>query len=186
MIKLDHPYVPVSQFLPEFHQLLDLYQELKPKTVLEIGSEFGGTLWHWLHFAEPDTRVCNIDLGRAPSTFPLPLMWQSWVPDGVSLRTIIGPSQDLDNWTAALEFLDWKPDFCFIDGDHTYKGVSMDWQLYGRVSKVTVFHDLVQHHPHFAVGRLFQELKEEGYRTEEFWSDGPLQAGGGIGVVYVR
>jgi hypothetical protein len=53
--------VPLLQSAGEFAALLDLYRALEPRTVLEIGSLLGGTLWHWLRFAPPGALVLNID-----------------------------------------------------------------------------------------------------------------------------
>ena len=116
----------------------------------------------------------------------LPLMWQSWCPDGVELLTIQGQSQDAHVETRVIEYLGDDIDFCFIDGDHTHKGVKHDFYAYGMRSKVVVLHDLIRHKPHFGVGRLFNELKQN-YKTDEFWSHGlEQQNAGGMGVVYVN
>jgi hypothetical protein len=182
-----NPYVTTSQFSPEFDRLIELYEELQPKRVLEIGSQFGGTLWHWLRLAKPGARVLNIDplWGNGSQLFNPLFAWRSWVPKGVEFTTLIGYSQTDGFAQKALEWLGGPPDFCFIDGDHTYQGVLKDWQDYGAQSKVTAFHDLTQHKPHFGVHLLFDEIKADR-RTDEFWSDGPgIQNGGGIGVAYI-
>jgi cephalosporin hydroxylase len=190
MKRHNNPYVHTSQFEPEFSRLVALYRDLEPKTVLEIGTEYGGTLWYWTHLAKPGTKIANIEMviTRGHGMI-LPLMWQSWLPEGVELTTIQGRSQDAHVENQVVEYLGDlgdKIDFCFIDGDHTYKGVKHDFYVYGMRSKVVVFHDLIRHKPHFGVGQLFNELKPN-YKTDEFWSDGPRhQPGGGIGVVYVN
>ena len=187
MRKHNNPHVPTSQFEPEFSKLVALYVDLNPKTVLEIGTEYGGTLWHWTHEALPGTKIANIEpaVVRGYGCI-LPLMWQSWLPKGVELQTIQGYSQDAHIESQVIQYLGDEIDFCFIDGDHTYKGVVQDWFTYGIRSKVVVLHDLIRHKPHFGVGRLFNELKPK-YKTDEFWSHAPgKQNGGGIGVVYVN
>ena len=180
----ENPYVPTSQFSPEFDQLIVLYSELKPMTVLEIGTQHGGTLWHWLHRAPDGARVMNIDPLLTSADCPgmdLLRIWKSWARNGVEFKTIVGLSQDVAE--EALEWIGGKIDFLFIDGDHTYRGVSKDWDLYAEHAKVIAFHDLVKHQPHFGVTRLFKEIKEDGYETREFYSRGN-QKGGGIGVVF--
>lgn len=183
MRRFDNPYVPTSQWSPEFGKLLHLYKQTRPMRVLEIGSQYGGTLWHWLHHAPPGARVVNIDLGLAPSMMPLEMVWQSWCPDDVKLMTVFGASQAPHIRDLVFEFLG-SIDFCLIDGDHTLKGVSLDWEMYGQRSKVTAFHDLVRHKPHFGVPELWETLKGK-YETDEFWSEPGEQPYGGIGVVYV-
>jgi cephalosporin hydroxylase len=175
--------VPVSQFSPEFENLLALYDELRPKRVLEIGSQHGGSLWEWIHRAPKDAKLVNIDpmLGDSIS-FDRIRMWTSWLSGEQQLLTLRGMSQDTKIQERAFSFLGEPPDFCFIDGDHTYDGVKLDWQMYGIHSRVVAFHDLINHKPHFGIRRLFLELKET-YRTTEFWSANE-QTGGGIGVVF--
>lgn len=177
-------YVKVSQFSPEFDNLLELYDTLQPKRILEIGTQFGGSLWEWIHRAPDDAKFVNIDpLMDYSISFDRLRMWQSWCSGEQQLLTIVGMSQDLKNVERAHSFLGGHPEFCFIDGDHTYDGVKMDWQYYGALSDIVVFHDLVNHRPHFGVRQLFTELKESGKRTKEFWSTAG-QNGGGIGVVF--
>ena len=45
----------------EINQLRELYIQLKPKKVLEIGSYLGGTLMIWITNAEKDALICTID-----------------------------------------------------------------------------------------------------------------------------
>jgi predicted O-methyltransferase YrrM len=72
-------------------------------------------------------------------------------------------------------------DLVFIDGDHRYEGVKADWENYGRLGKVVVFHDIVRH-PDGArnapqVWRLWQEL--EGNKSQFIGPDSLM----GLGVV---
>ena len=30
----------------------------------------------------------------------------------------------------------------FIDGDHSYRGVKQDWEMYGHLGKQVIFHDI--------------------------------------------
>lgn len=182
----ENPYVPTSQFSPELDNLIALYCELKPMTVLEIGTQHGGTLWHWLHQAPDGAKVMNIDPLLTSVDCPgmdLLRIWKSWARNEVELRTIVGLSQDAKTWSEAIEWLGETIDFLFIDGDHTYRGVRRDWELYAGRAKVIAFHDLVKHQPHFGVTKLFAEIKADGYETKEFFSQGN-QKGGGIGVVF--
>jgi len=182
----ENPYVHTSQFVPEFDHLIALYEELQPMTVLEIGSEFGGTLWQWLHRAPDGARVMNIDpliSAQECKGIDIIRIWQSWARPEIVFRTIVGFSQNPEVAKAALEWLGESIDFLFVDGDHTYRGAKMDWDLYAPHAKVIVFHDLIKHQPHFGTPKLFEEIKSEGYKTQEFYSD-TRQSGGGIGVVY--
>ena len=184
MRHFENPYVPTSQYSPEFDQLVALYCDLKPMTVLEIGTMHGGTLWHWLHQAPDGARVVNIDpLVTNTPGMDLLRMWKSWAREGVEFKTIVGLSHNVSTWAVTLDWLGGSIDFLFIDGDHTYRGVKRDWDLYAERAKVVAFHDLIQHQPHFGVTKLFKELKDKGLETCEFYSQ-KNQSGGGIGVVF--
>lgn len=180
-------HIPVSQFHPEFTNLREFYRKAAPKTVLEIGSQHGGTLWYWMHEAEPGTKIVNIDPLLNPiAGVDLVRMWQSWATPRVSLKTMVGMSYDKRIRMEVLDHFDRKIEWCFIDGDHTYRGAYQDFYNYGRFAKIIVFHDLVDHLPHFGVGKLFRQLQAQGFRSREFWSRQPpySQAGGGIGVIF--
>lgn len=71
-------------------------------------------------------------------------------------------------------------DFVFIDGDHTYEGVKLDWAWYGPLGKTVAFHDINLTENAHAVPRAWGEIKGMGYRTVER-IDG-YQCG--IGVVF--
>ena len=81
-----------------------------------------------------------------------------------------------------------KVDFLFIDGDHTYEGVSMDFHNYKQMVKlggIIAFHDIVRHQKETRaeVDQLWSELKKV-YRYDEFVAS-PRQEKYGIGVIYV-
>src|SRR3990172_13304780 len=119
-----NPHVPVhtAQRTWELMQLVNLYRGLEPTRVLEVGTEIGGTLWHWLQNATPPALVVSVD--DMASLNPeqrerLPGMWQVWCPEGVSLETITADSKD-PGTIARVSSLLPEVDFLFIDGDHTY------------------------------------------------------------------
>ena len=78
-------------------------------------------------------------------------------------------------------------DAALLDGDHTYAGVSKDWQLYRNIAPIIAFHDIVGtgqaekvHGNPVEVPRLWAEVKDSGVETVEFVSEGSKM---GIGVV---
>jgi hypothetical protein len=64
-------------------------------------------------------------------------------------------------------------DLAFIDGDHTYRGCSSDYEAVGRHAKICMFHDIndkfVRNHPanDGGVPRLWQEIKHSKPRSDE-------------------
>jgi predicted O-methyltransferase YrrM len=174
--------VPIFQWEQEFTQLLDVYRELAPRRVLEVGSYFGGSLFHWLQNAPEGSTVVSVD------SYAVGVdnrhLYHDWVPDGVSLQVIAGKSAAESTVTQAKA---WAPyDFIFIDAGHYYTEVRADWDAYlplAQKGAVVAFHDILTHseHPEIEVGRLWAEVKED-FETEEIVAN-PDAAGGGIGVV---
>jgi predicted O-methyltransferase YrrM len=176
--------VPIFQWEQEFTQLLDLYRELAPKRVLEVGTYHGGTLYHWLTNAAEGAKIATVDSyavgvdNRA--------LYDTWVPGGVKLKVIAGRSAAESTVAQAKE---WAPyDFIFIDAGHYYTEVKADWEAYlplAQKGAVVAFHDILPPsvvHPEIEVARLWAEIKAEGYETEEFIAN-PEADWGGIGVV---
>ena len=177
--------VPIFQWEAEFNNLLDLYRELAPQRVLEIGTYYGGTLYHWLRNANPGTRVVTLD-SYAVGVDNRPL-YDDWVPAGVILDVFAGDSQDpvMADRIRAFSPYDWV----FIDAGHYYLEVRRDWVLYGpmcRPGGVVVFHDILpptERHPEIEVNQLWRELQAAGFKTLEIIDD-PHAEWGGIGVLY--
>lgn len=189
----DIPSLIVSQKRYELECLVNIYKKLQPKYVLEIGTQEGGTLYEWIKHAVPGAVICNIDIlenqpqGRGEALID---KWHSWRRDDIELFTYIGHSQD----PAAIEFVKAhlpRIDFAFIDGNHRYAGVKMDWENYAPMVEkgVVAFHDIMTPtsglQDHITVVKLWNEIQHLGYITQEFWSE-EKPSWGGIGVVYVQ
>ena len=54
--------IVLTQYEPEFEDLLNLYIPLNAKNVLEIGSYFGSSLHHWLYYSAENARIISIDV----------------------------------------------------------------------------------------------------------------------------
>ena len=182
-----------SQHQYELDQLIDIYKRLKPRYVLEIGTQEGGTLYHWCKHAKQGTVICNIDiLENQPANRHEELVnrWHSWRKPNTELFTHIGSSQK----PPAVEFVKKhlpRIDFLFIDGNHRYQGVKADFLTYAPYVKngVIAFHDLMTPtngiQNHIQVGKLWEEIRRAGFLTREIWcQDKQTQAWGGIGLVF--
>jgi len=185
-----HGKVVTAQIDWELKELIRIYEELAPAHVLEIGSQFGGTLWYWMQHAAPDSVIVNIDIlqnMKPEDVARLPGEWASWARSDVRQYTLLGRSDDPPVKAHALDYLDYDIDFLFIDAVHTYEGAKADFESYGPYvlpGGVIVLHDLIapSFSPHIQVWQLWREIQAAGYVTKE------LRAGadwGGIGVVYV-
>ena len=183
-----HGPVTTAQIDYELWELIRIYDDLEPLTVLEIGSQWGGTLYYWLEGAADGATIANIDILQGMSEadkVALPKQWRSWRPVGVELHTFIGRSDDPAIFEQVFSVMP-EIDFLFIDAVHTYEGAKHDFERYGalvRPGGVIALHDLVtpSFSPHIQVGKLWREIQEAGYMTRE------IRAGadyGGIGVVF--
>jgi len=84
-----------------------------------------------------------------------------------------------------------KIDFLFIDGDHRYRGVKKDFQLYSSLVKengLIAFHDILFHPnvPACKVYKFWNEIKGK-YKNMEFIDsedDHGWGQWGGIGIIY--
>jgi predicted O-methyltransferase YrrM len=132
----------------ELAPLLGLVMPQRPRRVLEIGTARGGTLWAWCRVAAEDATVVSVDLPGGP--------FGGTGCDASLVRTFAGPGQTLalleadshvSETRAEVESLLAGPvDLLFIDGDHTYDGVRVDYELYAplvRRGGLVAFHDIV-------------------------------------------
>lgn len=162
----------------ELATLLELLAAADVKVMVEVGSYAGGTLYAWQHIC-PD--VITVDL---PGT-------GTYAATGMekqlhSSTAVFGDSHDPLTLETLKSVLPGPVDFLFIDGDHSYEGVKLDYQMYGplvRPGGLIAFHDIVDHpdQPDIQVSRLWAELKTDD--SEEIIDAGAPW--GGIGVLHV-
>src|SRR5580700_10011262 len=71
-------FLQTSQVRSEIVDLANLVAERRPKTVVEIGTAHGGTLFLWCRLADPTATVVSLDLpgGIHGGGYPY---WKSWV-----------------------------------------------------------------------------------------------------------
>lgn len=174
----DHPpapdYAEPWQNLHELGQLWELVASRSHATVLEIGSLFGGTLWHWLHLPHVE-EVVSIDLVTDYEPIRAGVLearrhWPTWAEDaGVELTIVEADSSSVVEMFAGSSF-----GFAFIDGDHSYEGVRADWLNYSPLvapGGLIAFHDtwpnFDRHEP--GVVRWVDELRHHLPSIE--WTD---------------
>lgn len=157
------------------------------RSILEIGSRFGESVYHMAKEMQPPGKVVVVDLPCADDVQfdPEPSL-RDRANDickmGFDFHGFLANSRDPEVIARVAEHGPY--DFIFIDGDHTYKGVKADWENYGHMGKIVAFHDIAGQPGCY---RLWEELHQE-YRTVEFTHsrDGNVNNGVwmGIGVLF--
>jgi predicted O-methyltransferase YrrM len=176
----------------ELSQILWLVEEQRPKSVLEIGSAAGGTLYCWCRLADPGAMIVSIDLpggshGGGYTPERAEEMHSLFPKDGQRLHLIQGDSHEQQTFAELEGHLDGTQlDFVFIDGDHTYEGVKQDFEMYSplvRPGGIIGVHDICTHPPEADchVDKFWHEVRDR-YRHKEFMSR--PHDWGGIGVVW--
>lgn len=191
------------QVREEFTALARLVAQRRPRTVVEIGTADGGTLFAHARLAHDEALVVSIDLPQGPFGGGYP-PWRMPL-----YRSFAGPAQRLEllrvdsHAASTVELLERvlegrRIDYAFIDGDHTYEGVRQDFELCRRFAApdaVIAFHDIApQPNPEWvasaaaapgdgAVHEFWTQVKRH-YAHDEFIRD-TAQQGYGIGVLYL-
>jgi len=180
-IKKYGPYapVPISQYESEFSQLLSLYKKhmKQDSRAMEIGTHYGGTLYHFLKEAPKYSFVLSVDDYHINSH-----LYEWWVPKDVDFKWIKGKSQDVKT-TKEIKFLG-PYDFIFIDGGHSLNDVKQDWlTAFNNINPggIIAFHDILPH-PNSEVYILWNDIAK--HLSTEAYIDNPDQDGCGIGVVF--
>ena len=166
----------------ELNQMLAIVKG--KSSVLEVGSNFGGTFYRMAEVAAPGALMVSVDLpvDDTPKNLEpvetLRMNCKRAADLGRHVELFIADSHAAETVERVGKFAPF--DFVFIDGDHSYEGVKADWMNYGPMGKVVGFHDIAG--PVEGCVRFWAELKASGaFRTEEFVSAGK---GFGIGIVY--
>lgn len=188
-----HAYQKLAELAP----LIALLEGRHLRTVAEIGTAGGGTLYLLSRLAADDATIISIDLPGNPFDWGYSdadvERFRSYRRPGQRLSLVRADSQaDSTRDDVVRELKGRDLDLLLIDGDHSYSGVKRDFELYAPLvapGGLVIFHDIL-HHPgaeDVQVDVLWDELKGD-YRHYEFidadddWGHGPW---GGIGVLEV-
>jgi cephalosporin hydroxylase len=180
----------------EFAALAERVRRLRPQTVVEIGTDSGGTFWAWSRLATPDALLVSVDLpeGRFSSGEPVGDVsrLRRYGREHQQLHFISRDSHDHGTLEELRRLLAGRPvDLLFIDGDHTYDGVKRDFEMYAplvRSGGLIALHDVVVHDrvPECQVHRFWAEISRD-HIHEEFIQTGDDRGWGewgGIGLLY--
>jgi cephalosporin hydroxylase len=188
------------QIRSEIEALLAHLERLRPRVVVEIGTAHGGTLFLLSRVAAHDALIVSVDLpggafGGGYPAWRAPL-YRSFRRERQRIELLRADSHEHATVERVRAIAGGAHlDVLLIDGDHSYEGVSQDYECYGplvRAGGVVILHDIVEstaearEHNHF-VGDVpeFWRQVSEGRERCEFVED-PAQGYAGIGVLMVR
>jgi len=165
--------------------------DFRPKNLLEIGTAAGGTLYLWGQAATDDAKMVSLDLDTGGGYRKCRAdLYTSFARDKQQIHLI----RDDSHSQTALDrvkslFADEPIDFLFIDGDHTYEGVKMDFDMYSplvRPGGIVAFHDICPHPdlPVCQVDAYWNDIKSQ-YNHEEIIGTSDEFERLGIGVIYM-
>ena len=184
-----------AQKTREFAALLSLVRDRDLSVIVEIGTLSGGTLWAWCQIARPDALIVSIDLpgGRFGGGYDVSTArtLRGYARADQRVVLIRGDSHLESTRIELGDVLDGRRvDFLFIDGDHTYAGVKLDFETYSplvRQGGMIAFHDILPHSdPECEVDRLWATLRT-GRKHVEFLDPQDVRdrgQWGGIGVIF--
>lgn len=166
----------------EIETLYKTVCRLAPKTVLEIGTARGGTLYLWTQAAAEDATIVSVDLpgGKFGGAYPdcrIPF-YRAFARESQHVHLLRRDSHERATYDEVHRLFGARPvDFAFIDGDHTYQGVKADFQLYGplvRPGGLIAFHDILPRpgDTEIEVDRFWREIRGVYNSTELIGPDG--------------
>lgn len=136
-------------------------------SILEIGSRYGENLKYLAAFMKGN-RLVSVDLPNVEGwhdenvinelTSVVMTLNDAWY----DVNLIVGDSHSDEVLTHVRKHAPF--DVVFIDGDHSYEGVKMDWEMYGHMGEQVIFHDINPENG-LGVSKLWAELKG---KREEF------------------
>jgi hypothetical protein len=185
-----------SQNLEEFEELLKIYKEISPTHFMEIGSMYGWSLQHFIHYSNDESTAVVVDLpvrhfvGAGDwrvekQEYNYKNVWPKWAKQK-KCKLFLIPDSSLKQ--ATLEKVkailgNNKLDFLFIDGDHRYEAIKSDFEMYSslvRQGGVIGFHDIGENEE--GGGRRFWLEIKDKFNHKEILKDENKQKG--IGLLY--
>ena len=144
--------VEIYQNPGEFQELLSRVRALAPSRVLEIGSMFGGTLWHWMEIAPRGAQFTVVDMLVSQSDPRYvaqktghDVVWAEWARVLGHHLTVIADDSTRPDVVSRVKRLCGQVDFLFIDGGHSFECVLADVTNYRplvRVGGIMALHDI--------------------------------------------
>lgn len=158
----------ISQDEREAEAIYEKMVSLPTKVFVEIGSQFGGSLFLYAGACVPGATIISIDAGQMLGILNNVVRILS--SQGYDMSTVIA----LSNQDKAIRGVDAilagrKIDVLLIDGCHKDPVVTSDWDMYSplvRPGGLVMFHDILE--PCDAVKDVWGRIKESGkYKCED-------------------
>lgn len=178
MVKHTKKLYHLQQVESEWIKLIELIIDKNYKTMIEIGSAYGGSTWSLSHFLD---KIISVDIKQMPEKM------KQKISRNCDFTFIHKDSRRaMKNISRTLK--DTKADMLFIDGEHTYRGVAKDFRNMKQFVKkdgIIIFHDITKSKYHIdgncVVFRFWEKIKTE-YEYMEFKYD---KDWGGIGIIFL-
>ena len=137
----------VKQNPLECAKMFRILKQNPPRTFVEIGSHYGGTLYVFAGACKIGANIVCIDDGkRAKGRHCLRRVVRTLTEEGYKVTWIRGSSHDDDTVRAATDLCGIRSvDAMFVDGDHSELGVLDDYRDYRGLIKaggLMAFHDI--------------------------------------------
>jgi cephalosporin hydroxylase len=176
----------------EIRWLFELVRAQRPRVVLEIGLDLGGTFFLWSRAAAHDAHLLAIGskpVGRLGMGSPFSIVRRAFAV-GSQRVTLLMESDSHDESTRQrlARFVEARAiDFLFIHGDHSYAGVWQDFKMYSPFvapGGLIAFADISQNPTERTKGvaQFWREFTVEHKTDQHVINDQP---GFGIGVYRV-
>jgi len=180
------------QVKQEIQALLSILSEQNIHVMLEIGTANGGTLYLFTRMIDSNAKIISLDMpsgkfGGGYESFKIPF-FTNFAQKNQRIFLVRADSHSASSLSTVKSILkEQKLDFLFIDGDHTYKGVKKDFQMYSplvRKGGLIAFHDICKGHLKLSgeVHKFWNEIRH-AYKYQEIIGSHD-QKGFGIGVLY--
>jgi cephalosporin hydroxylase len=147
-----------SQNIEEFEELLKLYQSLKVKCFIEIGSLYGWALRHFIYYSQQKSLGISIDLPVRnfvgahdhrvlEQERRYKEEWPRWAKEKECKLYLLPTSSLIPSTKQKVDTIlnGEKLDFIFIDGDHRYEAIKNDFLTFSplvRKGGIVAFHDI--------------------------------------------